>query len=115
MKKAPAIILLAALTAGCSSVIVKTEGQRIDREMVLGIKPGTTTRQAVLNAFGTPAEISHEGGEEKIIYTFKEKKVPAYIGGLVEDEVRGKTTTTNLEFILKNDIVYSYRFKTVED
>ncbi|MBI5809953.1 MAG: hypothetical protein HZB21_02020 [Deltaproteobacteria bacterium] len=115
MKRISVILLTGAVLMGCSGVIVRTEGQRIDRETVLSIKPGATSRQAVLNAFGTPAEITNDNGEEKMIYTFKERKTPAYIGGMVEDEARSKTSTTNLEFTLKNDIVYSYRFKTVEN
>ncbi|MBI5587250.1 MAG: hypothetical protein HY889_02665 [Deltaproteobacteria bacterium] len=110
------IFLLTAfvLLAGCTTV-VRTQGVKIDREKVINIKTGETTRQDVLNTFGAPTDIVHENNEEKLIYVFKEKKVPGYLGGMVESEVQSKEAVTTLELVLRNDIVYSYRFKSSEN
>ncbi len=99
---------------GCS-VASRTEGTKIDRNLVLNLKPGATTRQMVIDAFGAPSAINYENNEEKFTYTFKEKAVPVYLGGLVENETKGKESLTTLELVLKDDIVYSYRFKSAEN
>jgi len=106
----PAILLI----AGCMSV-TKTEGTKIDRSKVLDLKPGATTRQAVIAAFGSPTEISYENNEERMVYRFKEKKVPAYFGGLVENEAISREAATSLELVFRNDIVWTYRFKSSEN
>lgn len=108
-----ALIPAMLLAAGCTAV-TKTEGTKIDRAKVLELKPGSTTRQAVIAAFGTPTEISYENNEEKMVYSFKEKKVPAYLGGLVENEALRKEAATVLELVFRNDVVWSYRFKSSE-
>ncbi len=111
-------ILIAAITglmlAGCASV-TKTEGVKVDKEKVLELKPGVTTRQAVLAAFGTPSEVSFENNEERMSYVFMEKKTPSYLGGVVENDVISREKKTVLELVLKNDVVYSYRYKSSEN
>ena len=92
--------------------ITRTEGTRIDKSKVLEIKPGSTTRQAVIEAFGSPTEVSYENSEERMVYTFKEKKVPAYLGGVVENEVRGSESKTTLELVFRDNVVWSYGFKS---
>ncbi|OGP15367.1 MAG: hypothetical protein A2054_10545 [Deltaproteobacteria bacterium GWA2_55_10] len=114
MKRLIALIPAILLIAGCMSV-TKTEGTRIDRSKVLELKPGATTRQAVIAAFGTPTEISYENNEEKMVYSFREKKMPAYFGGLVENEALRKEAVTSLELVFRNDVVWSYRFKSSEN
>lgn len=102
------------LLAGCTTV-VHTQGKKIDRDRVLEIKTGETTRADVLSTFGTPTDIVVENNEEKLIYVFKEQRVPGYLGGLVESEVQGRESVTTLELVLRNDIVYSYRFRSSEN
>lgn len=109
------LILPLVIIIGCASLAKRTQGTRIDKDKVMNIKPGTTTRQMVLEAFGQPTELSVEGSEEKLVYVFKEKATPAYFGGLVENEVQSKDSVTTLELILKDNIVYSYRFKSSEN
>ncbi len=105
----PVLLLL-----GCS-VANKTEGTKIDRNSVLNLKPGATTRQMVIESFGPPSAINYENNEEKLTYTFREKSVPVYMGGLVENETRGKESLTTLELVIKDNVVYSYRFKSAEN
>lgn len=103
------------LLAGCTTV-VRTQGTQIDRDKVMGIKAGETTRQEVLDTFGAPTDISVEGGgEEKLTYVFRKKRTPGYLGGLVENEVQSKESVSTLELVLKNNIVSSYRFKNSEN
>lgn len=113
MKKLITLILALALT-GCVS-ISRTEGARIDRAKVLELKPGATTRQAVIESFGNPTEVTFENNEEKMVYTFKEKKTPAYLGGLVENEVKSTVDATTLELVFRDNIIYSYRFKSSQN
>ncbi len=107
-----AVILSALLITGCSTPIIKSEGARIDKARILNLKTGSTTRAEVLESFGTPSEVTAEGGEEKMLYVFNETVTPTYLGGLVENEIKTERTTATLELILRGSIVYSYSFKT---
>lgn len=108
------MLVPAILLAGCMSV-TKTEGTRIDKAQVLEIKAGSTSRQAVIGAFGTPTEVSYENNEERMIYRFKEKKVPAYMGGLVENEAKSRESVTVLELVFRDNVVWSYKYKSSEN
>lgn len=70
----------------------------------------------VLETFGTPTEISFDNNtsEEKMLYVFKEKKIPFYFG-VVENEIRSRQSITTLELIIRNNVVYSYKFKSAEN
>lgn len=111
-------ILIAAIAglmlAGCAAV-TKTEGMKVDREKVLELKPGVTTRQAVLQTFGSPTEVVYENNEERLSYVYKEKKTPAYLGGMVENDAMTREKKTVLEIVLKDDVVYTYRYKSSEN
>ena len=111
-------IILAAIVLsllGCASAQVRSNGPRLDREQVLTIKAGVTTKDGILTMFGKPAEVSSAAGQETLTYVFQEKSVPSYLGGLVVDETRSKTSTSTLTVILKDDVVYSFDFKRVEN
>jgi outer membrane protein assembly factor BamE (lipoprotein component of BamABCDE complex) len=114
MKRILIAVVAGLMLAGCASV-TKTEGVKVDREKVLELKPGVTTRQAVLEAFGAPSEVINENNEERLSYVFKEKKTPSYLGGMVENEVISREKKTVLEVVLRNDVVYSYRYKSSEN
>lgn len=109
------ILLSFFFIGGCAGTIVKTEGIRIERESLTDIKPSVTTRDSVISLFGNPSETSSGNGEETLKYIFKEQKTPTYMGGFVEDSAGAKTTTTTLEFTIKDNIVQSYRFKSSEE
>jgi outer membrane protein assembly factor BamE (lipoprotein component of BamABCDE complex) len=100
------------LLLGCSTVVTQTEGTRIDKEQVLKIEPGTTTKQMVLDTFGNPTSVTSENGEEKLRYVFKEKRVPTYVKGLVENELASQEDTSTLEITLADGVVRSFRFKS---
>ncbi|MBE7415945.1 MAG: hypothetical protein HS130_12295 [Deltaproteobacteria bacterium] len=108
------MLAAAALLDGCMNV-TKTEGTKIDKAKVLEIKAGSTTRQAVITSFGTPTEVSYENNEEKMTYRFKEKKVPAYMGGMVENESKSRESVTVLELVFRDNVVWSYRYKSSEN
>ncbi|MEK6791877.1 MAG: hypothetical protein AABY45_09285 [Deltaproteobacteria bacterium] len=112
IKIAVAISALLIGGAGCSAPIIKSEGVRIDKALILNLKTGSTTRAEVLESFGTPSEVTAEGGEEKMLYVFNETVTPTYLGGLVENELKTERTTATLELILRGSVVYSYSFKT---
>ncbi|MBI4948938.1 MAG: hypothetical protein HY955_02195 [Deltaproteobacteria bacterium] len=119
MMSRTAVILAAMLAvAGCSSAMTRktesVEGARIERQAVIdGIKPGETTRQMVIDAFGPPSSVNADDGAEKIIYEFKEKKVPVYFG-VVENETARTETSATLEVVFKGDIVSSFRYRASE-
>lgn len=114
MKRILTVMITGLMLAGCASV-TKTEGIKVDREKVLELKPGVTTRQSVLQAFGAPSEVSFENNEERMSYIFKEKKTPAYFGGIVENDVISREKKTVLELVFRNDVVHSYRYKSSEN
>lgn len=97
---------------GCGTVVTQMEGTRIDKEQVLKIEPGTTTKQTVIDTFGRPASITSENGEEKLHYVFKEKRVPTYVKGLVVNELASKEDISTLEITLADGVVRSFRFKS---
>ncbi len=100
---------------GCAAVKVNSEGNKIDKAQVLNLKPGTTTRQTVIETFGAPTNITYENNEEKMVYIYKEKRTPYYLNGLVENEAQGKESVTTLELTLRDGVVYSYNFKSSEN
>ncbi len=100
---------------GCAGIATKTEGTKIEKESVLQIEPGKTTRQMIINEFGEPSSVTTENGMEKMTYLFKEKKVPSYLGGLVENETRSKEETRTLEVTISEDLVRTFRFKSAEE
>ncbi|MBI5887411.1 MAG: hypothetical protein HZB82_01685 [Deltaproteobacteria bacterium] len=118
MKKIVFLAALLALTAGCSTVTAKTtkaEGAKLEKEAALKLKPGITSREAVISAFGAPAETVTENGEERLKYVYTEKQIKSYFGGTIQDEVTGGKETTTLEVVIKNNIVDSYKFKKIEE
>lgn len=114
MKRILIAMITGLMLAGCASV-TKTEGVKVDREKVLELKPGVTTRQSVIEAFGAPSEVSFENNEERMSYIFKEKKTPAYFGGIVENDVISREKKTVLELVFRNDVVHSYKYKSTEN
>ncbi|MBI5644340.1 MAG: hypothetical protein HY954_12805 [Deltaproteobacteria bacterium] len=114
MKKIIFTIALLFAAAGCATVM-RTEGNKIEKNSVLNLKPGTTTRQMVLESFGAPSNINNENNEEKLVYVFKEKKIPVYLGGIIENETKKSESVTTLELIIRDNILYSYRFKSAEN
>ncbi len=117
--KMAVIAATAFILAGCSQAVTKktesVEGARIERQAVIDkIKPGETTRQMVLDAFGPPTSINTHDGAEKITYEFTEKKVPVYFG-VVENETARTSSAATLEVIFKGDIVSSFRYRSSEN
>lgn len=103
-------VLFIALS-GCATVEKRTEGTRIDKYMVESIKPGSTTRKAMLEIFGSPSMVNKkEDGSEEFIYKYVEKKVKVYAEGLIVNERNAPTTSATLEIIVKDDIIIGYRF-----
>ena len=100
---------------GCSGFATKTEGTKIEKESVLQIEPGKTTRQMILDAFGEPTSTAYEDGTERLTYVFKEKKVPSYLYGLIENETRATKATKTLEVTISEDVVRTFRFKSAEE
>lgn len=110
-KKYVIFIILFIVLAGCRTVEKRTEGTRIDKHMVEGIKPGVTTKNAILEIFGYPSKTNKlEDGGEELIYDYKEKKISVYLEGFIVNEKNAPTTYTTLEIIIKDDIVKGYKF-----
>ncbi len=114
MKKA-FLAVLAVTLLGCTTVEIGTEGRRLDSEHLLQIIPGVTTRQAAIDIFGPPTKVTDEDGTELLLYTFKEKKVPSYFGGLVVNESRSSEEKATLVLKIRDGIVYSYKLNSLEE
>ncbi len=95
--------------------MTRTEGRAIEDARVKTIEPGVSTRSEVTGAFGEPTETRREDGMEVLVYTYKEKTVPTYLGGIIEGEAMGSEKTTTLEVRLKDGVVSSYKLRTEED
>ncbi|MEK7828458.1 MAG: hypothetical protein AAB197_05510 [Deltaproteobacteria bacterium] len=119
MKKILMIIAAAMTVTACatvSSVKVQTEGIKITKEQVEGIKPGLTTRNIIIETFGNPIKMeSKTDGTDVLTYTYTEKKTPTYFGEFIVNERQNKVTTITLEVIIKDGLVLSYNFKKQED
>ncbi len=105
---------LAALS-GCATVVVKGDGPKIDKTLVMELKPGVTDKKAVIGAFGEPAEAGSANNEERLLYIYKEKKTPVFFGGLIENQAGEVSVNTTLEIILKDGVVNSYKYKTGQE
>ncbi|MFQ5736052.1 MAG: outer membrane protein assembly factor BamE [Thermodesulfobacteriota bacterium] len=115
MKRLFIALPLLALIAGCGTFVTHTEGTKIEKESVRSIEPGKTTRQQVIDTFGAPAKVTRADGTEKMTYVFKEKQVPSYLGGLIENETRAREESRTLEITVSEGVVRSYRFKSSEE
>lgn len=101
------------LLAGCAKAVVEVRptGKKIEKSIVLGLKPGTTTKQEILDAFGEPGNISGEGTQEVFSYVYKEELVPVY-ANTIENKVMSKTRKSTLEITLKDGTLYQYKFSS---
>ncbi len=110
-------IFLAVLVLGligCTMIETRTEGRRLNSAEILQLKPGITTRQAAIDLFGAPTEISNKDGEEHLVYIFKEKKVPSYLGGLLVYESNATEEASTLMLVIRDGIIFSYKFNNLE-
>lgn len=118
MKKTLMIIIVAMTVTACasiSSVKVKTEGVKITREQIDGIKPGSTTKNDIIKTFGNPIKAeSKTDGTDALIYTYTEKKTPTYFGEFIVNEKQSKVITMTLEVTIKDGLVQSYNFAQEE-
>lgn len=116
MKKILMIIAITMTVAACASVKVQSEGNKITRAQAEEIKPGLTTRNIIIDTFGKPAKIeSKADGTEVLIYTYIEKKTPAYFGEFIVNERQSRVAMTTLEVTIKDGLVLSYNFKKQEE
>lgn len=108
-------LVLCGILAGCATYVTRTEGARIGEKELMALKPGETTRDALLKTFGTPADVTYKDGKEMMVFKYKEIKTPTYLGGKVESELQSKVKLTTLEVTLTKGIVTSYSLKNEED
>ena len=113
MKRAFLAVLVLVML-GCTMVETRTEGRRLDSAEIMQLKPGITTRQAAIDLFGAPTEITNEDGEEHLVYTFKEKKIPSYFGGLLVNESNVTEEASTLMLVIRDGVVFSYKFNNLE-
>ena len=110
------LLLLAAGLIGCAGIHKTVEGTKFTEEEIQQIKAGTSTKEDVVALLGQPDETRTENGMVKYIYTYRIKKVPTYLGGLLQRPGGAKTTTRQVEILIKEGTVYSYKYKeTVEE
>ncbi len=110
MKRLLLIGFAVLILSGCATYETRTEGATIEDELVTTIETGTTTRKEILEKFGTPTEITVEGEEELMVYDYTVRKVPSYIGGMVEVPARSEVTNKRLEIKIRYDKVLSYKY-----
>lgn len=110
------MVFMSLSLTGCKSAMdLRPEGKKINRSDVVSMKPGATTRESVLSLFGNPDSSIKDGDQETLVYVYKEKRVPTYAGGLIENRMLARTVKTTLEIVLKDDKLFSYRYTNTED
>ncbi len=119
MKKICLAVIIFFAISGCATfrtIETKSDGNKIDKSMIDNIKPGVTTKKAVIEVFGQPSKtIKKDDGSEELIYSYTEKKTPSYFSGFIVKERNAVVTTTILEIIIKGDIVLGYKFAKTEE
>lgn len=105
------LIMVAVGLIGCAGVMKTTEGTNFSAEEIQQIKAGTSTKEDVIALLGKPDEQKSENGMVKYIYTYKVRKTPTYLGGLIVRRSGARTTTRQLEVLIKDGTVYSYKFR----
>lgn len=115
MKHTPTAFIVLLTLAGCATTILPVEGTKIEKEQVVRIKPGVTTRREIVSVFGEPKETKTLENTETVRYLFKEKNVNEYLGGMFVDKVNGKVTITVLDVVIKDDRVDSYKYRVIEE
>lgn len=105
------VIILAAGLIGCTGVMKTSEGSSFTHEKIKTIKTGSSTIEDVVALLGEPGEKKNVNGMTQYIYTYKVKKTPTYIGGLITRKSGIKTTTRRVEILIDNGTVYSYKFR----
>jgi len=111
MMKRLFLIMVAVGLIGCTGVMKTTEGTNFSAEEIQQIKAGTSTKEDVVALLGKPDEQKSENGMVKYIYTYRVRKTPTYLGGLVVRRSGARTTTRQLEVLIKDGTVYSYKFR----
>ncbi len=104
------IVLVLGLM-GCTGVMKSSEGGRFTHDEIKSIKAGTSTVEDVVALLGEPEQKKDSHGMVQYIYTYKVKKTPTYIGGLITRKSGAKTTTRRVEILIDNGTVYSYKFR----
>lgn len=116
MKRTFTIILIAIALTACASTKIQSEGNKITKEQAEAIKPGVTSKNTVIETFGNPKKIeTKDDGTEILLYTYTEKRTPAYFGEFVVNERQSRVSTTTLEITIKDGVVQSYDFKKQEE
>ena len=96
------LVVLLAFTFGCAPSIL--EGRKIDADKVKQIQPGTTDVNKVIELLGTPTKTDKTpAGDLMYIYTYRTDDPHWW----TVDKTQGQ----NLEVVLKNGIVNTYRFR----
>jgi hypothetical protein len=66
-KTIAAIVIIAFIASGCMIVSEKFQtGESFQKKQITEIKPGTTTKQQILDWFGPPAAVARQGSALKI-------------------------------------------------
>jgi outer membrane protein assembly factor BamE (lipoprotein component of BamABCDE complex) len=98
------VVVLLAFTFGCAPSVL--EGRKIDADKVKQIQPGTTDVNKLVELLGTPTKTDKTpDGDLTYIYTYRTGE--PYWWTL------DTTSGQNLDVVLKNGIVNTYRFRQI--
>jgi len=107
------LIILALSIYGCATYTTTTEGTLIHENMIADIETGETTEEWIVDLLGPPAKReSLEDDKEKLVYIYTEKSVPKYFFNTVVNESKTITTKNVLEIVIKDGVVFSYKYKS---
>ena len=107
------LIILALLVYGCATYTTTTEGTLIHENMISSIETGETTEEWIIDLLGPPTKReSLEDDKEKLVYIYTEKSVPKYFFNTVVDESKAIVSKSVLEVVIKDGIVFSYKYKS---
>ena len=106
-------LLLAFSIYGCATYTTTTEGTLVHENMVADIETGETTEEWIIDLLGEPTKrTALKNGKEKLVYIYTEKNVPKYFFGMIKDESGTIESKNELEIVIKDGTVFSYRYKS---
>ncbi len=105
------LIIISAGLIGCTGVLKTADGTKFTHDEIKSIKAGSSTQEDVIALLGQPDQKKNVNGMVKYVYTYKVKKTPTYMGGLITRKSGARTTTRKLEVVIDKGTVYSYKFR----
>ena len=107
------LLILALSIYGCATYTTTSKGTLVHENMVADIETGETSEEWIIDLLGEPTNREElKNGKERLLYIYTEKNVPRYFFGMIKDESGTIESKNELEIVIKDGTVFSYRYKS---